>query len=128
MNDLINLNTLIANEQKAESLEQIKQYYSLNSAENICRAICDVIRNHQSNLPDGQDIAIKASYGGIQSTILVESICCIGSTLIVFVGKDIDGNLVELIQHIHQLNFLLTFVNTNSQEPKRSIGFVTQQE
>ena len=38
----------------------------------------------------------------------------------------VDGNEATLIQHAHQLNFLLTKVRKEPDRPKRTIGFTAQ--
>ncbi len=63
------------------------------------------------------------------TTILITNIGYIESNLICFFGKGIDGKPLELIQHIHQLNFLLTVAaKTVQDEPKCKIGFVGRVE
>ncbi len=59
------------------------------------------------------------------ATILVESIGYIGDSLVVFYGKDSSSKPLELIQHTHQLNFLLYVAARPEPElPRRQIGFV----
>ncbi len=58
-------------------------------------------------------------------TILVESIGYIGDSLVVFYGKNSSSKPLELIQHTHQLNFLLYVAARPEPElPRRQIGFV----
>ena len=45
------------------------------------------------------------------------------SVLMIFKGY-VNGKMSTLIQHIGQLNFLLTSVPKESDRPKNSIGFV----
>lgn len=61
---------------------------------------------------------------GVTTTIMVDSIGYIGYNLIVFRRVNNSGKPLELIQHINQLDFLLTVVpKPTPQAPKRLIGF-----
>lgn len=58
-------------------------------------------------------------------TILVKEIGYIGYNLVCFHGEDTSGKLLELIQHVQQMNFLLMVVPKPEIEiQKRMIGFV----
>ena len=64
---------------------------------------------------------------GQSTTILVKGIGYSGYNLVCFHGEDTEGKPLELIQHVQQLNFLLTVVPKPVPEvPKRQIGFVGQ--
>lgn len=92
-------------------------------AENLYQEVI----NYQSNLTDGEDVAMSIVQFGQSTTILVDSIGYIGYNLVRFGGKDSSGKPLELIQHVSQLNFLLMVVP--KEEPvkeKRQIGFVSQ--
>lgn len=96
-----------------------------STAEKIAMQLYEEIIEYQNNLPDSEDVAIMLVQFNQSTTILVENIGYIGYTLISFHGKDNNGNPLELIQHISQLNFLLTVVSKPVPEaPKRRIGFV----
>ncbi len=49
------------------------------------------------------------------------------SVLMIFKGY-VNGRESTLIQHINQLNFLLTSVEKESDRPKRKIGFISNDE
>ena len=49
------------------------------------------------------------------------------SVLMIFKGY-VDGKMSTLIQHVSQLNFLLTSVEKSPDRPKRPIGFVEPNE
>lgn len=40
----------------------------------------------------------------------------------------VDGKMSTLIQHINQLNFLLTSLDKSDDQPKKPIGFVLPSE
>lgn len=64
---------------------------------------------------------------GQSMTIIVKGIGYSGYNLVCFHGEDTEDKPLELIQHVQQLNFLLTVVPKPEPEvPKRQIGFVGQ--
>lgn len=76
----------------------------------------------QSQLDNEHDVGVMLTNFG--STVLME-VTEIGyekSVLMVFKGI-VDGRKSTLIQHINQLNFLLTSVPKSPELPKRKIGF-----
>ena len=95
-----------------------------STAEIIARQIHQEILDFQANLPDTEDVAMALVQFGSSTIILVEDIDYIGYTTICFHGKGSNGKPLELLQHISQLNFLLTTVPKPQPElPKRQIGF-----
>ena len=100
-----------------------------STAQIVAENLHQEILNYQSNLPDEEDVAISIVQFNQSTTILVDSIGYIGYNLVRFGGKDNSGKPLELIQHISQLNFLLTVVQKpESEVPKRQIGFVSQDD
>lgn len=84
--------------------------------------IKDYIIEFQNSLDKDHDVALLLTHFG--SSILME-VTHIGyeeSVLVVFKGY-VDGRPSTLIQHVSQLNFLLTSVPKNPDAPKRKIGF-----
>lgn len=82
------------------------------------------IEDFEENLDDDKEVAVLlASFGG--TTLM--SVTGIGyqhPDLIYFYGY-VDGKQSQLVQHISQLNFLLTSVDKEDPEkPPRRIGFV----
>ena len=59
-----------------------------------------------------------------EELLLVDYIGYIGYNLIRFSGNGSEGSQRELVQHVSQLNFLLTVVPKKKTEPKRKIGFL----
>ncbi len=99
------------------------QIQNLSTAEQIAKLLYKRILLFQESLPNSEDVAIAIVQFNQVNTILVESIGYSGYTLIVFHGKDNNGNPTELIQHISQLNFLLVAANLEPKASKRQIGF-----
>lgn len=98
-----------------------------STAEKVAQYIYNEVINYQNNLPDPTDVALNIVQFNQSTIILVDAIGYIGYNLIKFVGKDSSGNPLELVQHVSQLNFLLTVVQKPAPTiPKRQIGFQTQ--
>ena len=86
-----------------------------------------MVIDYQSQLSETEDVAMSVVSFNSTTTLIVESIGYIGYNLIRFVGKDTSDKPLELVQHVSQLNFLLTVVRKPEPEfPKRKIGFVGQ--
>lgn len=96
-----------------------------STAQIVAENLYQEIINYQANLAETEDVAMMIVKFNESITILVDSIGYIGYNLVRFGGKDNSGKPLELIQHISQLNFLLTVVSKLEPEvPKRKIGFV----
>lgn len=112
------------NRQKLINAAQIQ---AESTAEPIAKHLFQEILRFQQNLPDTEDVLMMLVQFNQSTTILVENIGYIGHTMISFHGKDTNNNPIELIQHISQLNFLLTACKKLEPElPKRKIGFVVE--
>lgn len=97
---------------------QISYVYSDTQFEIIKRYVLDF----QESLDSEHDVGVMLTNFG--STVLME-VTNIGyekSVLMVFKGF-VNGREATLIQHINQLNFLLTSVPKEPNSPKRKIGF-----
>lgn len=109
---------------------KIQQY---STAEYVAKHLYEQMLTYQANLPANDDVALQVVQFNQSTIILVNNIGYIGSNLVCFFGTDTAGKPLELIQHIHQLSFLLMVEPKPVQEsdqcvPKRKIGFVGQVE
>lgn len=89
--------------------------------------IKDYVLEFQQSLDQEHDVALLLTNFG--SSILME-VTHIGyeeSVLIVFKGY-VNGRQSTLIQHVSQLNFLLTSVSKDPETPKRKIGFTLPED
>lgn len=100
-----------------------------STAKCVATLLHSQILDYQNSLPETDDVALKVVQFNQSTTIIVDDIGYIGYNLVCFYGKDSSGKPLELIQHIHQLNFLLTVCpKPTPDEPKRKIGFRGQEE
>lgn len=86
----------------------------------------EIIKKHilefQASLDNEHDVAVMLTNFGSSVLMQVTSIGYEKSVLMVFKGY-VDGRESTLIQHVSQLNFLLTSVPKSPEIPKRKIGF-----
>lgn len=98
-----------------------------STAEHVAKHLYDEIITYQNKLSDQEDVIMILVQFGQSVTIRVTQIGYIGYNLICFHGEDMYGKPLELIQHIQQLNFLLSVAQKPEVEiSKRQIGFVGQ--
>ena len=120
------LNKLHSDKQRIVDAAKIQQ---LSTAENIAKHIYDQVIEYQSNLDATNDVALVITQFNQSTTILVKTIGYIGYNLVCFYGQSTDGKPLVLIQHISQLNLLLTAAEKPKPDiPKRQIGFVGRVE
>lgn len=98
-----------------------------STAKQIAYNLYDEIVKYQENLPDSEDVIMMLVQFNQSIPIRVTQIGYIGYNLICFFGEGTNGKPLELIQHIQQLNFLLSVSPKPEPDvPKRQIGFVGQ--
>lgn len=90
--------------------------------------ILEQIKDFEDTLDDEHEVGIQLASFGQSILMNVTSIGYSNPYLIVFYGF-VNGNRSTLIQHMNQLNFLLTAVQkAEPSEPPRRIGFAIDYE
>ena len=84
------------------------------------------IKEYESTLDASHEVGLMLTNFGSTITMQVTEIGYEESVLLVFKGY-VNGKMSTLIQHVSQLNFLLTAVEKPSDRPKQKIGFVGPQ-
>ncbi|WP_151797365.1 DUF6173 family protein [Acinetobacter bereziniae] len=82
------------------------------------------IKKFESNLEDGYELGAWLASFGNQILIIVENIEFAKPSIIIFHGRDNEGNKLQLIQHANQLNLLLNAVKKQTDQPRQQIGFI----
>lgn len=80
------------------------------------------IQDFENNLDSEHNVGVILTNFGQSVTMIVDKITYEKSVILVFKGW-VNGNYSTLIQHINQLNFLLTAMPIEPEQPKRKIGF-----
>ena len=89
--------------------------------------IKDYILEFQKSLDPDRDVALLLTHFGNSILMEVTHIGYEESVLVVFKGL-VNGRPSTLIQHVSQLNFLLTSVPKDPELPRRQIGFTLPQD
>lgn len=85
------------------------------------------IKTFEKTLDSEHEVGIMLTNFGQSVTMCVTEISYEESVLMVFKGY-VNGKMSTLIQHISQLNFLLTSIEKEPDRPKRTIGFSVPKE
>ena len=80
------------------------------------------IEDFENSLDSEHEVGIMLTNFGQSVTMQVTQITYEKSVLMVFKGY-VNGKFSTLIQHVSQLNFLLTSIEKEPDKPKRPIGF-----
>lgn len=89
--------------------------------------IRDYIERFEASLDPEHEVGVMLTNFGQSVLMNVTNITYEKSVLMIFKGY-VNGRESTLIQHINQLNFLLTSVEKESDRPKRKIGFISNAE
>lgn len=85
--------------------------------------IIEQIHDFEEDLDDDHEIALKLASFGTSVTMIVTSIGYQNPDMLYFYGF-VNGKDAQLIQHVSQLNFLITSVEREDKsKPARRIGF-----
>lgn len=91
-------------------------------AETQLSVIEKMIHAYQEDLDPEHDIALLLTNFGQTLTLEVEAIAAVTPVMLAFRGK-VSGKTSILLQHVSQLNFLLTTIEKPVDQPHRDIGF-----
>ncbi len=87
--------------------------------------IMEEIQNFEKNLDEEHEIALKLTSFGSSITMIITSIDYQNPDMLYFYGF-VNGKNAQLIQHVSQLNFLITSIERQDKtKPARRIGFTT---
>lgn len=89
------------------------------------RILRKYIEDFEKTLDPEHEVAIMLTNFGQTITMQVTYITYEEPVLMVFKGF-VNGQEATLIQHVNQLNFLLTSIRKIEDRPKRKIGFSTE--
>ncbi len=95
-------------------------------ADEQFKILRNYIMNFEKSLDAEHEVGIWLTHLGHSVLMQVTEIRCEEPVLMVFKGY-VDGREATLIQHINQLNFLLTSIPKEPDRPKRKIGFSNEE-
>lgn len=85
----------------------------------------EYIEDFQSKLDSEHEVGLLLTNFGQSVLLTVTHISYEPPVLMIFKGY-MNGKEATLIQHVNQLNFLLTSVEKEPDRPKRKVGFVSE--
>lgn len=91
-------------------------------ADSALEIIQKHVRMFQASLDQKHDVGIMLTNFGTSVLMEVREVTASGSRFIIFKGF-VNGSYSTLIQHVSQLNFLLTAIPKAEDKPKNVIGF-----
>ncbi len=106
----------------------VKPFGNFNLADWKYEKIMEQIHDLEENLDEEHEIALKLASFGSSTTMIVTSIGYQNPDMLYFYGF-VNGKDAQLIQHVDQLNFLITSVEREDKtKPARRIGFTASDE
>lgn len=100
-----------------------------NLASEFYERLVNMITEFDDELDNEHEVGIRLVSFGQNVTFHVTNLGYYNPSLIRFYGNLEDGSPVELIQHVSQISFLLMSVKRlNPEEPKKRIGFLSDDE
>jgi len=115
------MNTSESTNKEKETIQEIQ---SLELASDFFKKLSHYMDEFDKSLNQEHEVGIKLVNFGQTVQFTVHNIGYYNPKLICFYGETPDGLAIQLIQHVNQINFLLTAVKRkNPEEPKRPIGF-----
>ncbi len=101
----------------------------INPAKWMHDRLIKAIIDFEKKLADSEEIGAKLVNFGAHEIISITDVGYWGPDLIVFFGRNIEGQPVELLQHISQISILLVALKRDgdSDTPRR-IGFALQKK
>lgn len=98
-----------------------------NPAKWMFERLATYIKQFESALDDEHEIGARLVSFGPNLTFHIEDMGYFGPDMIVFYGKNENGEAVQLIQHTSQLSVLLVGVRKQAERPRR-IGFLLDEK
>ena len=117
------LNSHVADMMKRQHEEQEEIYNDRNPVINICNSLKNYILDFERDLDQEHEVGVRLASFGNALTFHAQQIGFSKPNLITFYGVTEQGDKIQLIQHVSQLNFLLKAVNKIEENPVR-IGFI----
>lgn len=113
----------------AKSLSAIKQDTPNQKmwADQQFKILKRYIQLFEESLDSEHEVGIMMTNFGQSVLMQVRQVSYEYPVLMVFKGY-VNGQKTVLIQHVNQLNFMLTSVKIQSEQPKRRIGFTNDNE
>ncbi len=97
-----------------------------NPAIPAYQAIQKYVEKFEAQLDNEHEVGVALAFFGGNVFFHAEKIECSPSNIITFYGTTVEGEKLQLIQHVSQLNFLLKKAK-KTEEKARRIGFIWEE-
>lgn len=119
--DDVSGDAIISRMNKGVSVKDLGQDFRM--ADWAYEKIMDQIRDFEAELDKDHEVGVSLAAFGAPTVMAVESLGYQNPDILYFYGT-VNGRPAQLIQHVSQLNFLLTSVDrADPTKPPRRIGF-----
>jgi hypothetical protein len=109
--------------QKVQRQMQSAQHERDNPVIGVFKSLVNYIKEFEGELDDNHEVGANLVTFGQSIQIHVQKVSYAAPFLITFQGVDNEGRVLQLIQHVSQLSFLLIAVKKLEDKPYR-IGFI----
>ncbi|QTG12579.1 hypothetical protein G6M86_04665 [Agrobacterium tumefaciens] len=92
-----------------------------NPAGYMHQRMMEMIQAHQKRIPEDFELGLQV-IGGSAPAFHLRSITYSNPDILIFIGKDTDGNLIQLMQHHSQMSVVLVAMPKLEEKAYR-IGF-----
>ena len=111
------------------NLDALRMPSNPNLASEFHVRLISWINDFHKSLDDEQEVGARLVSFGQAVTFHIEDIGYWNPSLISFIGKNENGEPIELIQHVSQISILLVAMKRkNPDQPKRPIGFASWED
>jgi hypothetical protein len=106
------------------AIQALRNSAEANFASEFYDYLMLYISSFESRLDEAFDVGVCLVSFGASVQFYLESMGFANPSLISFNGRDVDGKPLTLVQHVTQINLLLTTLpRAHPEEPRRPIGF-----
>ncbi len=113
-----------AKQENVHSINHLAEISKASTAREFCARIDAQMKKFDEALDQAHEIGMTLVTFGPSITIHVTGLGFHNPSLIFFYGVTEDGNEVQLVQHVSQINFVLVKLpRLHPDEPKRPFGF-----
>jgi hypothetical protein len=106
------------------ALSKLADAADANLASEFHKRLMNRVRAFEATLDPEQEVGVRLVSFGQTVTLHARSIGFVNPSLIVFIGETEDPQPIQLVQHVSQVNLLLTCVpKLKPEEPSRVFGF-----
>jgi hypothetical protein len=118
-----------AERESIQSINYLAEIQKASTAREFCARLDAQIKKFDAELDQDHEVGMKLVTFGQAITFHVTGLGYANPSLIFFYGETVDGDSMQLIQHVSQISFvLMAMPKLDSDQPKRPFGFAQAHE